>query len=191
MKNKKPILYGLLGAIVGYLFLLLATIFLGDSIEIIIQSPIVVRHKAISPVVKQELEKKILEAEIRRRIQEEMEQQEKNTSLALPKPARAEFGTEEGGNIIKDKIRAIFGSEAETAIRVAFCESSLNPFARHRKSSAKGLFQIIDSTWRHFGCIGDPLNPDDNIRCAYKVWKKYGWNSTASWRASYGCWRKK
>lgn len=190
MKNKKPILYGLLGAIVGYLLLLLATILLGDSAEIVVQSPIIIRQKILRPAVRTQLEKKILEEEIRKRIEEELRSQEKNTSLALPEPARADFENKEGGNTIEEKIKAVFGQNWQMAKKVAFCESSLDPLKSHRTSSAKGLFQIIDSTWKHFNCKGDAFNPDDNIRCAYKIFKKFGWDSTASWRASKGCWSR-
>lgn len=51
-------------------------------------------------------------------------------------------------------------------------ESQLNPKAQNPKSSAKGIYQILDSTWGN--CKGDPLNAEDNIECAMKLYKKDG-----------------
>ena len=187
MKNKKPIIYGLIGAGVAYLLLLLATVALGSSAEIIIRSPIEIRPKVISPTVRSELERKILEAELRRQIEEELKNS-KETSL---EPAREVFGAEKGNDTIEEKIRAVFGKDGDMAVKVAFCESSLNPLVTHKTSSAKGLFQIIDPTWKHFDCVGSPFNPDDNIRCAKKIFDKCGWDSTASWLASRRCWEGK
>jgi len=184
MKNKKPIIYGLIGAGVAYLSLLLATILLKGSVEVVIRSPIEIRRKVISPRVRQELERKLLEVEIRKQIEEEL----KNSRETSLEPAREVFGA---GNLIEEKIRAVFGKDGEMAVKVAFCESSLNPLVTHKTSSAKGLFQIINSTWKHFDCVGSPLNPNDNIRCAKKIFDKYGWGSTASWLASRRCWEGK
>jgi soluble lytic murein transglycosylase-like protein len=43
-------------------------------------------------------------------------------------------------------IRQVFGSDADQAIRVAECESGLNPEA-YNPSGAAGLFQIMPGTW--------------------------------------------
>lgn len=87
---------------------------------------------------------------------------------------------------IEDKIRARFGDEAEVALKVAFCESSMNPKAKNSTSSARGLFQIMQS-WHK---INEKwlLNEDINIEVAYQLWSEQGWTP---WEASAHCWRGK
>lgn len=70
--------------------------------------------------------------------------------------------------------------------RIIQCESGWNAKAKNPTSSAKGLFQIIDGTWRHFECEGDPLNGSDNYRCGMKILEK---NGTRDWDASKPCWQ--
>lgn len=69
--------------------------------------------------------------------------------------------------------------------KIMKCESNGNPKATNSLSSAKGLYQILDGTWQSSGCTGDPFDPDDNTRCAYKVLKIQGW---AAWEPSRSCW---
>ena len=59
------------------------------------------------------------------------------------------------------------------AIALAKFESKLNPRAKNPKSTAKGIYQFIDSTWESF-CEGDVYNPEDNIKCAMKLISKGG-----------------
>lgn len=61
-----------------------------------------------------------------------------------------------------------------TMIRIAQKESSMNPRAKNKSSSASGLFQIIAGTWYSNDCVGDKWNAEDNIRCAYKIQSKRG-----------------
>ena len=86
---------------------------------------------------------------------------------------------------IEDKIRARFGQEADVALRVAFCESSMNPRAKNSTSSARGLFQIMQSWHR----INEKwlFNEDVNIEVAYQLWTEQGWTP---WEASRHCWEK-
>lgn len=100
------------------------------------------------------------------------------TPTATKKPQTVE-------EIIGDR----FKEDKTEALKVAFCESSLSPRKSHTNSSAKGLFQIIDGTWKLFKCTGDPLNAEDNTRCAKKIFDYYGgkWNTSGGWAASYGC----
>ena len=77
-------------------------------------------------------------------------------------------------------IRNVFPDSAEDgAIRVAKCESGLDPNARNPSSSATGLFQIINGTWRAYADRGwvrtDPLH---NTLVAYRIWRSDG----GSWR---------
>ena len=73
------------------------------------------------------------------------------------------------------------------ALEVAKCESELNPKAKNRKSTAKGIFQILDGTWKHFNCSGDVLNAEDNVSCAKKVLDGQGLGG--GWSESYHCWK--
>lgn len=85
-------------------------------------------------------------------------------------------------------IEEVFGDQKYSAEKVSFCESSFNPQARHTNSSAKGCFQIIDGTWKLFGCTGDPLDALDNTRCAKKIYDHAeAWNTSGGWKASYWC----
>lgn len=92
---------------------------------------------------------------------------------------------------LMEEIEVTFKDQAELAKKVAFCESSLIPTKESKISSAKGLFQIIDSTWRLFKCSGDPLNYHDNIKCAKKIYDHYdSFGTSGGWAASWGCWSK-
>ena len=57
------------------------------------------------------------------------------------------------------------GIDPELAIFIAYKESRFNPLARNPSSTAKGLFQWLDSSWKDF-CEGDVYNPYDNASCA-------------------------
>lgn len=84
---------------------------------------------------------------------------------------------------IEDKIRATFVEDPDTAVRVAFCESSMNPRARNSTSSARGIYQIMQS-WHK---INEKwlFNEDVNIAVAYQLWQEQGWRP---WEASRHCW---
>jgi len=71
-------------------------------------------------------------------------------------------------------------------IRIARKESgfSLDTYAKNPKSSAKGVFQFIDSTWAQY-CSGDVNNFVDNISCFYKVLSTDGYpEGLKHWNAS-------
>ena len=67
-----------------------------------------------------------------------------------------------------DKIRAASqakGINPEVALRIARAESALTASAKAGTSSAGGLFQVVDSTWKQFGgAPGKKFDPDENIR---------------------------
>lgn len=69
---------------------------------------------------------------------------------------------------LSDKIRAAAqakGIDPEIALRIARAESSNNPAAQAKTSSAGGLFQVVDRTWKEFGgAPGKKFDPDENIR---------------------------
>lgn len=65
--------------------------------------------------------------------------------------------------------------------------NDFNPKARNPESTAKGIYQILDGTWKGAGCKGDPLQALDNIACARKIYDDSG---TTPWNASKGTWGK-
>lgn len=71
-------------------------------------------------------------------------------------------------------------------IRIARCESNFNQYAKNPNSTAKGIYQFIDGTWRA-NCLkdGNVYDFKDNIECFYKVVAKQG---TQPWNASRRCW---
>lgn len=70
-------------------------------------------------------------------------------------------------------------------LAVARSESRLNPLAKNPRSTAKGIFQILDGTWEDCGCSGNPYVASDNIKCARKVYEKQG---LAAWDDSRAMW---
>jgi hypothetical protein len=78
----------------------------------------------------------------------------------------------------------ISGVDGRTLLRIAQCESGMNPKAKNRNSSASGLFQIINSTFKQ--CEGDVFNEDDNIACAVKLAKVRP--TFSDWNESKRCW---
>lgn len=67
---------------------------------------------------------------------------------------------------IADRIREAalrHGVDPETALFIANRESGLNPAARNPRSTAGGVFQFIDSTWKKYAPGGDKFDADTNI----------------------------
>jgi hypothetical protein len=81
-------------------------------------------------------------------------------------------------------IRQVFGGYSDQAIRIATCESSMNPNATNSyaigNSHAEGLFQILyPSTW--YGTSeanASPYDPVANTRAAFEIFQRDGY----SWR---------
>jgi len=85
-----------------------------------------------------------------------------------------------------DKIREqaqARGLDPEIAVRIAQVESSLDPSAKAKTSSAQGLFQVVDKTWKDFGGKpGQKNNPDENIRVGLNILE----SNTKSLRSALG-----
>lgn len=81
---------------------------------------------------------------------------------------RAPFRSGSGlgaGNPIAAKIReraAAMGEDPETAVNIAVIESGLDPNADNPASSAQGVYQFVDRTWKAMGG-GDKFDADLNI----------------------------
>lgn len=73
-----------------------------------------------------------------------------------------------------------YGVNTETALRVAKCESNYNPLAKHKVSSASGVFQIIKGTNEMInkkrGVNHDVFNAEQNIDNAMWLAKNVGWS---------------
>jgi soluble lytic murein transglycosylase-like protein len=86
---------------------------------------------------------------------------------------------------VEDMVRRIAsegGVNPDRAVAIAFCESRLDPSARNwQGSSATGLFQFIDSTWKYIGSPGDRLDAEDSAR-AFVEW----YPGHESWWACHG-----
>lgn len=88
---------------------------------------------------------------------------------------------------IKQEIRTVFHEEPETFIRIARCESELNPNAHNEKTDDFGILQIN----KHYHgedmeSLGlDPLNVRDNLTFGRILYDKYG---KTPWKASKKCW---
>lgn len=73
------------------------------------------------------------------------------------------------------------------------CESGGNPRAQNPRSSASGLFQFIDSTWRRYGGLEfAPRAKDATVEQQYTVAERaYRANGLRDWAASRSCWQGK
>lgn len=86
------------------------------------------------------------------------------------------------GGSYADTIRQVFGPYGNQAVRIAECESSMNPNAYNGILGAAGLFQIIPSTWASTSEAGQSVyNPYANIRAAHEIFVRDG-NSFAEWQ---------
>lgn len=62
--------------------------------------------------------------------------------------------------------------DPDVAINIAMCESSLDPRAKNKTSSAEGLWQFTTPTWNDY-CEGDKTNIIDSTTCFMNVYKKH------------------
>ncbi|MBX4197731.1 transglycosylase family protein [Candidatus Parcubacteria bacterium] len=97
----------------------------------------------------------------------------------------AEYSQEFKPNVKTISLRSLNKPLAYILQKIADCESGNNPQAKNPHSSAKGLLQIIDGTWKSFQCEGSALNRDDNFQCGMKIATLSGLHH---WNASRTCW---
>lgn len=77
------------------------------------------------------------------------------------------------------QIRQAWGGDDDKAIRVADCESGLNPAAASPSESNLGLWQMQRQTWRDYGGAGD--DPRDATAyqqtvVAYRLFEQRGFS---------------
>lgn len=77
---------------------------------------------------------------------------------------------------------AVHGEDVEAiALAIAKVESNFDPLAKNKNSTAKGIFQFIDGTWKENCKDGNPLNTEDNIKCGVElIGKKELWHWASS-----------
>ncbi len=76
---------------------------------------------------------------------------------------------------VKEKIKyysEIFDVNTEDALRIAQCESNLNPKAENVNGSATGVYQFIRKTFKNY-CDGDVYNADANIICFMRMYPEH------------------
>jgi len=78
-------------------------------------------------------------------------------------------------------------SDIMKMIRIARCESKFKADAKNPNSTAKGIYQFLNGTWKANCPNSDVLNFIDNIDCAWKVYQKQG---DTPWHSSQACWNK-
>ena len=69
------------------------------------------------------------------------------------------------------EVAKIYNIPVDLATGLAKQESQLNPKAKSKKSTAKGLYQFLDKTFENL-CEGDVFNANDNIKCYAKLIKE-------------------
>jgi len=101
-----------------------------------------------------------------------------NTAIHSTKTVPLVF-TQTSSAAIQSMISSVFGRYASGAIRIATCESGLNPAATNPYSGAAGLFQIMPGTWRGTSQAGaSPYNARANTIAAHDIFVRDG----DSWR---------
>lgn len=74
--------------------------------------------------------------------------------------------------------------EVDTALCIIRHESAGDPRADNPRSTATGLFQILESLWGpHYGVSTSELNqPQTNVRLASDIWREYGWSAWSPYK---------
>jgi LysM repeat protein len=104
-----------------------------------------------------------------------VQQTETQKPVEQPTSAPASDGSIEG------MIRSTFGADADYALHIAACESTMNPNAYNGTLGAAGLFQIIPGTWASTSQAGSsPYDAAANIKAAHEIFQRDG-NTFMEW----------
>jgi len=73
-------------------------------------------------------------------------------------------------------LAGIYDFDVEIALNMAERESQFGKYNYNWEgSSAKGVYQFIDKTWKHY-CEGNVLDQTDNIKCFLELYPEHsGW----------------
>lgn len=83
---------------------------------------------------------------------------------------------------VESRIREVF-PDAPVMVEIARAESRFIEKAKNPHSSASGVFQILNGTFK--ACHGDVFDAEDNIQCARLLYDQSG---TTPWLASKEAW---
>lgn len=102
------------------------------------------------------------------------------TRKPTPSPSRSQSTTTYSREEVKAGIRSAWGGDDEEAIRIADCESGLNPRAGS-SSGHYGLWQMRMETWHSYGGSGDPrdASPAAQTAAAWRLFQQRGWSPWA------------
>jgi hypothetical protein len=139
-------------------------------------------------------------AEARRQAEEEAaarakaEADKKQRALAAVKSAPSDRPTVSPD---KESVRAIIVAAAEKyqvssdlLLRIAMCESGLNPTSKNRSSAASGLFQFMPGTYRNSPSGAAGLSIWDAQANAEAAAFKIANGALRAWNASKHCWNR-
>ena len=62
-----------------------------------------------------------------------------------------------------------YGLDPDHAVILAQCESGLNERAANPHSSAKGVYQFLDGTWKYINAEGHQFDAEENIK-QFMIW---------------------
>lgn len=79
-------------------------------------------------------------------------------------------------NLVRQQTEQAFGERSWPAMeRLIMKESGFNPAAQNPKSSAYGLFQFLDQTWKGYSDVGKTPDPTKQTEAGIKyIKKRYG-----------------
>ena len=107
-----------------------------------------------------------------------------------------EIDTPPVAGTVEEQIRKIAtknNADGDLLVRIAFCESSLNPKAKNNHSSATGLYQYLDDTWEegvrltnNDWTLEDRTDIEKSTRMI--IWHINN-GQLSKWEASEHCWK--
>lgn len=113
-------------------------------------------------------------------------------SCGVDQPAGARVGEMAGADRWRPLVARHFASaDVDRALDIIRCESRGDPGAANPASTARGLFQHLESAWPERAAKAarpnaDIYDPEDNIAVA--AWLVYHGGGWSHWKASGHCW---